>query len=226
MINLNFMRARFSFIVAILFSINCFITFGQSKADMQLQIDRLQKSLDSCKAVIANNENIIENRDRSIRILQEDVTKVEKEKEELNGKIRQKNGELIKLRSQNKQGEAKKMTLSNSRATLTVPAGKYWSVNQFMCDFATDFVRDSTGNMTYKNVHVFLQAMNGKVLTDLTQKMLGPQIYSSSHPEHCIQFPILLTENTTFSIIITKGHYHELELFDGTAIVTYFEKDK
>lgn len=200
--------------------------FAQSKTEMQAQIDQLKKSLDSCKMVIANLENIIETRDRSIRFLNEDVAKVEKEKEELNAKIRQKNGELITLRSQNKLGEAKKITLSNTRATLTVPAGKYWSINQFICDFATDFAKDSLGVTTYKNVHVFLKSMNGTVLTDLTQKMLGPQIYSSSNPEHCIQFPILLTENTTFSIIITKGNYQALEPYDGIAICTYFEKDK
>ncbi|MBL7899538.1 MAG: hypothetical protein JNJ99_13450, partial [Crocinitomicaceae bacterium] len=104
---------------------------AQTKTEMQAQIDKQIKSIDSLKLIIANQENIIENRDRSIKFLQEDVAEAEKEKEALNGKIRQKNSELVSLRNQNKSGVAKKVTMNNTRASWTVPAGKHWVINQF-----------------------------------------------------------------------------------------------
>lgn len=200
------------------------LVYAQTKADLAGQIERQNKSIDSLKSVISNHENIIENRDRSIKFLQEDVTKLEKEKEELNSKIRQKNSELVQLRNQNKSGEAKRITLSNIKSTLTVPAGKYWVINQFIADYITDLQKDSLGNMVGKDVHVFLKSINNTILTDTGKNVYGPQIYSSSQPHHSIHFPIIFTETTTFSILVMKGNYNKLELYDGTVQCTYFEK--
>jgi hypothetical protein len=198
---------------------------AQTKAEMLAQIERQTKTIDSLKAITANQENIIENRDRSIKFLNEDVTKLGAEKEELNAKIRQKNGELITLRNYNKLGVAGKVTMNNTRATWTVPAGKHWIINQVMADYITDLHRDSLGNMVGKEVHVFLKSVNNVTLTDATKNQLGPQLYSSSSPNHTIQFPLLLTENTTFTIVIFKGSYNALEPYDGSVVCTYFEKD-
>lgn len=198
---------------------------AQTKTEMLAQIEKQAKTIDSLKAITANQENIIENRDRSIKFLNEDIAKLQKEKDELNGKIRQKNSELVTLRNQNKLGVADKVTLNNTRAILTVPAGKHWVINQLMADYITDLHRDSLGNMVGKEVHVFLKSLNNITLTDLSKNQLGPQLYSSSSPNHTIQFPLILTENTTFTIIVLKGSYNALEPYDGNVICTYFVKD-
>jgi hypothetical protein len=200
-------------------------TTAQTKTEMQAQIDKQIKSIDSLKLIIANQENIIENRDRSIKFLQEDVAEAEKEKEVLNGKIRQKNSELVSLRNQNKSGVAKKVTMNNTRASWTVPAGKHWVINQFMGDYITDLVKDSLGIFHGKEIHVFLKTINGTTLTDLSKNQLGPQIYSSIASNHTIQFPVVMTENTSFSIVVCKGALNALELCDGNVVCTYFEKD-
>lgn len=198
---------------------------AQTKTEMQAQIDKQIKSIDSLKLIIANQENIIENRDRSIKFLQEDVAEAEKEKEALNGKIRQKNSELVSLRNQNKSGVAKKVTMNNTRASWTVPAGKHWVINQFIGDYITDLVKDSLGVYHGKEIHVFLKSINSTTLTDLSKNQLGPQIYSSIASNHTIQYPIVMTENTSFSIVVCKGALNALELFDGNVVCTYFEKD-
>lgn len=218
------MKLYRSFLMLILIITSTLAT-AQTKAEMLAQIERQTKTIDSLKAITANQENIIESRDRSIKFLNEDIAKLGVEKEELNGKIRQKNGELITLRNNNKLGTAVKVTMNNTRATWTVPAGKHWIINQVMADYITDLHRDSLGNMVGKEVHVFLKSVNNVTLTDASKNQLGPQLYSSSSPNHTIQFPLLLTENTTFTIVIFKGSYNALEPYDGSVVCTYFEKD-
>lgn len=205
--------------------IQAVISNAQTKPELQAQIERQTKTIDSLKAITANQENIIENRDRSIRFLNEDITKLKTEKEELNGKIRQKNGELIQLRNQNKSGVAKKIILNNTRATLTVPEGKYWVINQFIADYITDLQRDSLGNMTGKEIHIFLKSINNITLTDPSKNLYGPQVYCSSTPNHTITFPLIFTEKTIFTIALYKGNYNALEPYDGNVVCTYYEKE-
>lgn len=211
------------FVVLFLFS--GFGMHAQTKTEMQIQIDKQIKSIDSLKAIVTNQENIIENRDRSITILKEDIAKGVTEVETLNGKIRQKNSELVMLRNYNKSGVAKKVTMNNTRATWTVPAGKHWVINQFISDYITDLTKDSLGNMVGKEVHVFLKSINSTTLTDISKNQYGPQIYSSIASNHTIQFPLVLTQNTSFSIVVYKGSLGALELCASDVVCTYFEKD-
>lgn len=200
-------------------------TFAQTKAELQAQIDKQARAIDSLNAVIVNYENIVENRDRSIKFLNMDVEECKKEQETLNTKIRQKNTELVKLRNQNKAGEVKKVTMNNTRASWTVPAGKHWVINQFIGDYITDLTQDSTGNWLGKEIHVFLKSINNTTLTDASKNMFGPQVFSSVAANQTMQFPIIFTENTSFSIVVYKGSWGALELYDGSVVCTYYEKD-
>lgn len=217
---MNNMKSKITFI----FLLAGCLSFSQSKTELTEQITRQQKTIDSLKSVVENYENIVENRDRSIWILKEDIAKADKEKEELNTKIRQKNAELIKLRNQNKSGVASKITMNNTRAVWTVPAGKHWIINQFIGDYITDLQKDSLGVTTGKEIHVFLKSINDVVLTDIEKNLYGPQLYSSITPHHTIRFPLVLTENTKFSIAVYKGSIGSLELYSGNIVCTYYEK--
>jgi hypothetical protein len=216
------MRSKF---LVVLFLFSGLAVNAQTKVEMQAQIDKQTRSIDSLKGVIANQENIIENRDRSIMILKEDIAKGATEVETLTGKIRQKNSELVMLRNYNKSGVAKKVTMNNARASWVVPAGKHWVINQFIGDYITDLVKDSSGNMVGKEIHVFLKSINSTTLTDITKNQFGPQVYSSIASNHTIRFPLILTENTSFSIIVCKGPLNAMELCDAGIVCTYFEKD-
>jgi len=213
------------FVNILLLSMLTLAANAQTKTEMQVQIDKQIKSIDSLKAIVDNQANIIENRDRSIMILKEDIAKGVTEAETLNGKIRQKNSELVMLRNYNKSGVAKKVTMNNTRASWTVPAGKHWVINQFIGDYLVDLAKDSTGIFVGKEIHVFLKSINSTTLTDISKNQYGPQIYSSVASNHTIQFPLVLTQNTTFSIVICKGVLGTLELCDKDIVCTYFEKD-
>lgn len=213
------------FSLTALFFLTLTSVFSQSKTELVAQIEAQQKSIDSLKKVIANFDNIVENRDRSISYLKMDIEDLNKEKTELNTKIRAKNAELVQLRKHALTGTPKLMTLNNTRANLTIPAGKHWVINQFIADYVSDVEKDSAGNFVGTEIHVFIKTLNDETLTDISAKKLGPQVYSSVANNHSIQFPLVLTEGTKFSIIVLKGKIGALTEHPGNVICSYIEKD-
>lgn len=171
-------------------------------------------------------ENIIENRDRSVKLMQDHRDEIKDERDLMENKMRQKNTELIRMRKQFASGTYKIMTLSNNRSTLKVKEGKYWTINQFMADYTSGITTDTTGKVITEEVHVFLKSIDDNVLTDTSKNMYGPKLYSSLHPEHTIQFPIVLTENVRFSIIVLKGEMGSLKPYAADVQCSFSEKDK
>lgn len=202
------------------------LSFSQSKKDLQDKINQQQTTIDSLKKVIANQENIIENRDRSIGILNEDLKKVQEELQAETDLRREKHAMIQKLRKRSSTGEAKIYYMSNIKNVLKVPAGKYWIVNQFMSDYTASVSQDSLGNTITEEVHVYLQELNGTVLTNPAEKMYGPKLFSSMHPEQVIPFPLVFTEGTQFKIVVFKGEVGALYPYDGKVYFSYTEKDK
>ena len=202
------------------------ISFSQTKKELQDDLDRKNAMIDSLNKVLANQENIIENRDRTIRFLREDKTKLESEKTELRAIAQEKDQELAKIQRQTSTGDARMLTMNNNRSTFKVPEGKYWVINQFITDYITNITTDSTGATSGEEIHIFLKAINGDVLTDLSAKKHGPQLYSSVKPENSMRFPLILTENTSFSIIILKGSIGNLTEYSGNAYCTFTERDR
>lgn len=199
--------------------------FSQTKKELMDQVESQKKSLDSMKAVIDNLDNIVETRDRTIKFLREEKEELNTDKEELYTKIRQKNTELSNLRKQAATGAASLKLMNNKRPILKVPTGKYWIINQFIADYVTDLAVDSTGNMVGEEVHVFIKSLNGAVLTDPAKNMYGPQVYSSIQSNHTIQFPLVLTENTSFAIIVMQGNIGSMVESPGNVYISLTAKD-
>lgn len=200
-------------------------TFSQTKKELEDQLLAKQKSLDSLNAVLENMENIVENRDRSIKILRKEHEDLKEDIFKWDAKVKEKDAELIKMRKQISSGEAKMMTLNNSRATLKVAEGKYWTINQFMADYTSGISTDTSGNVMTEEIHVFVKSINGDILTDPDQQLYGPKLFSSLHPEHALTFPILLTSNTKFTIVVYKGTIGNLTLFEGNVYCSFTEKE-
>jgi uncharacterized coiled-coil protein SlyX len=203
----------------------CAVSFSQSKKDLQDQVNHRNATIDSLNKVILNQENIIENRDRSNRILTEDVATLTEDWKEEIALRRSKHAHILLLRKRAATGKAKIMYMSNIKNVLKVPPGKYWTLNQFMSDYTAGISKDSTGATITEEVHVFLKEINGTVLTDPTKKLYGPKLFSSLHPEQTIRFPILFTEGVQFKIIAFKGEIGALYPYGGTVYCTYTEKD-
>lgn len=199
--------------------------FTQTKKELIDQVARQKVTIDSLKKVVANFENIVENRDRSIKILKGDTKEWKDEKGNYVLKIREMDGKVAEMRQQTKTGKSKMITLSNNRSTLKVPEGKYWVINQFITDYIVNLAADSTGKMVGEEIHIFLRKINTDVLTDPSKNMYGPQVYSSVNSGSSMQFPIILTEGTSFSIIVMKGKMDALTEYNGKVHCTYYEKD-
>jgi uncharacterized coiled-coil protein SlyX len=199
--------------------------FTQTKKELIDQVARQKVTIDSLNKVIANFENIVENRDRSINILKADTKEWKEERGNYVLKIREMDGKVADMRKQTKLGKSKMITLSNSRPTLKVPEGKYWVLNQFITDYMVDLVADSTGKMVGEEVHIFLRKINNDVLTDPSKNQYGPQVYSSVNSGSSMQFPITLTAGTSFSIVVMKGKMGALTEYGGKVHCSYFEKD-
>lgn len=199
--------------------------FAQSKKDLENKIIKQDRTIDSLKKVIANYENIVENRDRSINIMKEDVETFKQEKLDAEAKTREKHAIIQKLRKESSTGVSKFITLNNNKPAFKIKEGKYIVVNQFMTDFTSSITTDSLGDQEVEEIHVYLKSINDEVLTDPANKKYGPKVYSSLHPEKVIRFPLIFTENMKFSIIVFKGKEGELYPHNGTVYCSFTEKD-
>ena len=195
---------------------------AQSK---QEQLDAKQKSIDSLQAIVMNDANIIENRDRSVKFLNEDKTKLQDEKTELEKRIWQKDQEISTLKKFNATGTGKMITLNNARSTLKVPVGKHWVIHHVMADYAASFSTDSLGNFVPEEIHVFLKSINSTILQDTSAGVFGPQLYSSVNSENSMSFPLVLTENTLFTVEVMRGRIGLMRLFPGNIVISITEKD-
>ncbi len=198
---------------------------AQTKKELMDQVDQQKSTIDSLQKVIANFENIVENRDRSINILKEDRNTLGQEILDFQALVRAQRVDIAKLKKQTEIGTAKVIQLDNKIARLKVKEGKIWTINQIICDYTTGVTVDSLGNPVIEEVHIFFKSINGEMLTDISQNKFGPQIYSSLHPEHSLRFPITFSAGESFGIQIFKGPLNNLKPLDAKVICSYTEKD-
>ena len=200
------------------------IGLTQTKKELSDRVIRLEKTIDSLKKVVANQENIIENRDRTVLLTKQHRAEMMQERDEANYKFSVIEKKLAKLERESKMGSAQMMTLANNRNIIKVKPGKTITINQIITDYSAGIKTDSLGNVSIDEIHIFIKAINGNVLTDIDKGMYGPQVYSSTHPEHAISFPMVLTEGTSFSIVLMKGEMNNLTPYEGKAYCSYTEK--
>lgn len=198
--------------------------FAQTKKELQDKIDSQQSTIDSLVKVIENMENIIENRDRSVKISKQHRLEMKEEKEAAIAQMQRQELRIYELEAQNRPGTAKLISMSNSRPKMKVKEGKTWTINQFMTDFTSEVITDSTGQQQFEEVHIFLKEINGTILTDTTSGKLGPQLFSSLHPEHTLKMPIVFNSGDSFAIIVMKGKLTDLKPFDARVYCSITEQ--
>jgi septal ring factor EnvC (AmiA/AmiB activator) len=200
-------------------------TFAQSKSELSEQIERQKVTIDSLKKVNANYDNIIENRDRSIKILKEDKVTFKADIAKMDDIIIGMQRTIYTLENQAEQGKNKLIQLSNQSFKFNVAAGKRIAIHQVIADYTSGITTDSLGNNDAREIHVFLKAINGEVLTDVTKKQLGPQLFSSQHPQNALNFPIIFEENSKLEVQIFEGPLSDLKPYGGKILLSYTEKD-
>lgn len=197
---------------------------AQSKKELEDKIVLQQKTIDSLNAVIANMENIIENRDRSIQIYVADEEELKKGLRDHNIALENCRNQQAALRRQNAYGEAKFIVMTNAKSVYKVKEGYEVTFNQFLGDYTSNITTDSLGNPVLEEIHVFIKEIDGKVLTDVANNRFGPKVYSSLHPESTINLPMVLTAGTTIKIAVYKGTIDQLEPYDGPILCSFTEK--
>ena len=189
--------------------------FSQTKKELIDQNVQLRSSLDSLKKIADNQENIIESRDRTAKFHVDDITKLKAEKADLQAELKSKNRELKSLSEKLKFGNAKILTLTNRRAAIVVPEGRVWTLNSFIGDYFSGSHTDSSGNLIGTEIHIFIKAINGQVLTNVEAGKFGPQLFSSLHPNQSLRLPIVLGAKTAISIQIFEGELGNLKPYEG-----------
>ena len=114
--------------------------------------------------------------------------------------------------------------MSNRRSGFVVPDGKNWELNSIIGDQLKEVLLDSNGNVIATEIHVFIKAMNGEILTDIDKGKFGPKLYSSIQTEHSVNLPIVFSEKTAFSIQVFSGEFGSLELYDGSIFCSLTER--
>jgi hypothetical protein len=198
--------------------------FAQTKKELQNKVDKQSSTIDSLQKIVDNHTNIIENRDRSVKLAREHSEEMKAESAQVRQKMRLVEQENARLLKQTQVGSAKLMTLSNKRSIIKVEEGKFITINQIMCAYSAGFSTDSLGRPVTEEIHIFIKSLNGEQLTDIAAKKYGPQLYSSLHPEHSIGFPLLLSGGNSIAIILLKGPLNNLQPYDGVAHCTLTEK--
>lgn len=125
-------------------------------------------------------------------------------------------------------GSAQKRTsklqqFNNFTAQFEVPAGTSWMIQSIYSDFAASVSDNGDGTATFEPVRIFIKTLNGDIKTDWEGNRFGPQVYQSDNTSATIQYPIMLPEETKFSLVIISGKPGAFRRHDGTAYISITE---
>jgi hypothetical protein len=92
------------------------------------------------------------------------------------------------------KGEVKLIEFTNSTASFIVPKGKVWYIMNVITNYS--FGKDDD------NPNIYIKSINGKELTNVSQKKYGPRIYCYNS-SLSIEKPLILPENTQIEFLIS-----------------------
>ena len=119
--------------------------------------------------------------------------------------------------------EAKFQQFNNFSATFEVPAGKTWEIQQVFSNYSDGVVTNADGTTENVPVLIYIKTLNGDIKTDYEGKRFGPLVYHSDNNKATMSYPIVLPENTKFSLVILSGEPENCKMFNGTGYMSWFE---
>lgn len=126
-------------------------------------------------------------------------------------------GLTVGLSTHAQKKEANLQQFNNFTASFEVPEGKTWHIYQIFSNFA-----EFSGAET-KAVHIYIKTLNGDIKTDHEGNRFGPQVYQSDNRNATIAYPIVLPENTKFSLVMLTGEPGNCTSFNGTGYMSFYE---
>src|SRR5690606_8442392 len=112
---------------------------------------------------------------------------------------------------------------NNFSAEFEVPSGKTWMISSIFSNAIGEVTTNTDGTVSTLPVRIFIKAFNGDIKTDYEGDRYGPQVFQSDNTAATVSYPIMLPENTKFSLIIVVGHPGSFKMFNGTAYISYME---
>ncbi len=133
------------------------------------------------------------------------------------------------------KGKAQLIEFTNSTAKFTVPAGKTWYIVNLISNGAANIKPDVEfpKSNNYDEVRVYIRSIDNHILTDISQKIIGPLFYigRGENTERITPMPFVLSENTTIEFVISTGSWRsngagELKKNDSIkAYINFIEVD-
>ncbi len=127
------------------------------------------------------------------------------------------------------QGNVIFKEFDNSNASFTVPEGKSWYIYNIYSDYVAggtlkynEYEKKNVLENT-EDVRIFIKELNGKLKTDYSKNIYGPQVYRGSNNATTITLPIIFSENTTFSLITLLGNTGQMTLHTGLSYISIIE---
>ena len=110
-------------------------------------------------------------------------------------------------------GKAQLIEFTNATAKFKVPLGKTWTIHSAFTSYPDD---DNSYGVSIKSI-------NGIIQADISNKKIGKLLFSSNLIVN-IQ-PLVLPENTSLELIITKRVGEIRSLYDRSAFLNYTETE-
>ena len=125
------------------------------------------------------------------------------------------------------KGEIMFVEFDNSNATFQVPEGKSWFIYNIYSDYVVGgTVIQYEGKSLLQDpddVRIFIKDLDGKMKTDYTKNIYGPQVYRSTNASTVIPFPLNFTDKTSFSLIALNGVLGRLTPHPGSCYISIIE---
>lgn len=110
------------------------------------------------------------------------------------------------------EGKVQLIEFTNATAKFTVPEGKRWTIHNAFASYPGD-------DNTYS---IWIKSINGTILFDPSKMIAGKCIWSSNLLVN-LNLPLVLPENTSFELVITKKADKTRSLYDTKAFLNYTE---
>jgi hypothetical protein len=111
------------------------------------------------------------------------------------------------------KGKAQLIEFTNATAKFTVPSGKTWTIHSAFTSYPDD---DNTYGISIKSI-------NGIIQADISNEKMGKALFSSNLLANIL--PLVLPENTSLELIITKRVGEIRSLYDKSAFLNYTETE-
>ena len=179
-------------------------SISQAKKELETEVATLNQSVSELE--IKNKElhlQVTEFRSKYENALSERIDQ-ETKKSELQQKIDSLS--LLPSATDIRFDNVQLVEFSNQTAKFMVPVGETWEIVNIWADYVVN-VNIEKDEADY--VYIYIESLNGKILTDASNNKFGACVYRGPSHEMAIKMPIILPENTEISFVLMSRNFNQ-----------------